>query len=54
MPLLIAPCVVRSLQPDDGTIGITAIDKRPVAGAVKVNSYGLYADATKIRLPNQT
>lgn len=44
MPLLIAPCVVNSLQPDDGTIGITAIDKRPVAGAVKVNSYGLYAD----------
>ena len=44
MPLLIAPCVVSALLPDDGTIGITAIDKRPVAGAVKVNSYGLYAD----------
>ncbi len=44
MPLLIAACVVSALLPDDGTVGITAIDKRPVTGPVKVNRYGLYAD----------
>ena len=44
MPLLIAPCVVRGLRPDAGTVGITAIDKRQVDGTVKVGRYGLYAD----------
>jgi MOSC domain-containing protein YiiM len=37
-------CVVASLHPDPGTVGVTAIDKRPVEGPVKVGPYGLYAD----------
>ncbi|MET4782053.1 MOSC domain-containing protein [Glaciihabitans sp. UYNi722] len=44
MPVLITPCVVSALRTDDGTVGVTAIDKRSVAGAVKVNRYGLHAD----------
>ena len=41
---LIAPCVVLQLHDDAGTVGTTAIDKRPVDGAVKVGKLGLYAD----------
>ncbi|MCU1515064.1 MAG: hypothetical protein JWO10_2154 [Microbacteriaceae bacterium] len=41
---LISPCVVHSLRADAGNIGITAIDKRAVAGSVKVGQFGLYAD----------
>lgn len=41
---LLAVCTVNALRPDAGTIGITAIDKRPAAGAVKLGPYGLYAD----------
>lgn len=44
MPTLVTPCVVHALRPDRGNIGITAIDKRPVAGQVKVGALGLYAD----------
>ncbi|MBN9175936.1 MAG: MOSC domain-containing protein [Microbacterium sp.] len=44
MPRLVAVCAVHALLPDAGTIGITAIDKRPVDGAVKVGPYGVYAD----------
>jgi MOSC domain-containing protein YiiM len=44
MPTLLAACVVSSLRPDAGSIGVTAIDKRPVDGAVKVGRFGLYAD----------
>lgn len=36
-------CVVHALKPDRG-IGVTAIDKRPVDGPVKVSKLGLYAD----------
>lgn len=39
-----AVCVVHQLRPDDGTIGATAIDKRPVFGPVRVRPLGLYAD----------
>lgn len=39
-----AVCAVHQLRPDPGTIGITAIDKRPVEGAVKIGPYGVYAD----------
>lgn len=35
---------VAELVPDAGSVGITAIDKREVAGPVKVRSLGLYAD----------
>ena len=44
MASLIAACVVSNLRPDAGTVGITAIDKRPAIGAVKVGRLGLYAD----------
>lgn len=39
-----AVCIVHALKPDAGAVGITAIDKRPVAGPVKVRKIGLYAD----------
>ncbi|WP_407319510.1 MOSC domain-containing protein [Isoptericola halotolerans] len=41
---LLAVCRVHQLLPDAGTVGITAIDKRPVEGRVKVGPFGLYAD----------
>lgn len=41
---LLSVCVVHALRPDAGTIGVTAIDKRPVSGPVKIGSYGVYAD----------
>jgi MOSC domain-containing protein YiiM len=39
-----AVCRVDRLLPDAGTIGVTAIDKRPVDGPVRVRPLGLYAD----------
>lgn len=39
-----AVCVVTRLHDDPGTVGTTAIDKRPVDGPVKVGTLGLYAD----------
>ena len=44
MAILTAVCIVAELRPDAGTVGVTAIDKRPVAGPVKVGPYGAYAD----------
>ena len=44
MARLLAVCAVRQLRPDAGTIGVTAIDKGPVAGPVRVGPYGVYAD----------
>lgn len=44
MASLVAICVVEALRPDAGTVGTTAIDKRPVDGEVKVGPYGVYAD----------
>lgn len=44
MPLVTAVCRVDRLLRDSGTIGITAIDKRPVDGPVRVRPLGLYAD----------
>lgn len=44
MPRLLAICAVDRLRPDPGTIGVTAIDKRAVAGEVKIGAYGAYAD----------
>ena len=41
---LLAVCVVRALRPDDGSVGVTAIDKGPVDGPVRVGPYGVYAD----------
>lgn len=44
MPELTAICVVRTLHPDVGQVGVTAIDKGSVDGPVKVGPYGAYAD----------
>lgn len=44
MPHLLAVCVVRRLLPDAGPVGVTAIDKGPVDGSVRVGAYGVYAD----------
>lgn len=44
MPRLLAVCVVHQLLPDDGPVGTTAIDKRPVDGAVRVGRLGLRGD----------
>lgn len=44
MASLLAVCAVAQLRRDPGAIGVTAIDKRPVDGAVKVGRYGVYGD----------
>lgn len=44
MSSILAVCVVHSLLPDPGPVGVTAIDKRAVAGPVRVGPYGLRAD----------
>jgi MOSC domain-containing protein YiiM len=44
VPSLLAACIVAELRPDPGYNGVTAIDKRPVAGRVKVQRFGLRAD----------
>ena len=44
MPELVAVCVVHALRSDSGYFGVTAIDKRPKSGAVKVTRYGLRGD----------
>jgi MOSC domain-containing protein YiiM len=44
MPTLLAACVVHALRPDAGSNGVTAIDKRPVQGSVKVGRFGLRSD----------
>ncbi len=41
---LLAVCRVHELHPDAGGAGVTAIDKRPVAGVVKVRQLGLFGD----------
>ncbi|MGQ7296862.1 MOSC domain-containing protein [Quadrisphaera sp. KR29] len=44
MGTLLAVCRVHQLLPDDGTVGVTAIDKRPVQGPVKVLALGAHGD----------
>ncbi|WP_069388004.1 MOSC domain-containing protein [Cellulosimicrobium cellulans] len=41
---VLAVCRVHALLPDDGPVGVTAIDKRPVEGPVRVRRLGLHAD----------
>lgn len=41
---LLAVCAVRQLRPDSGSIGVTAIDKAPVTGPVRIGPYGVYGD----------
>lgn len=49
MPRVVAVCVVHQLHPDDGFLGVTAIDKRAVSGAVRVGQYGLRGDVQASR-----
>lgn len=42
--VLAAVCTVAALRPDEGTAGVTAIDKRPVDGPVRVGRYGVRGD----------
>ena len=49
MGTVVAVCVVHALKPDRG-VGVTAIDKRPVAGPVAVNPIGIYADVQANRV----
>lgn len=49
MPRLLAVCAVRALRPDKGAIGVTAIDKRALDGAVKIGAYGAYSDVQASR-----
>ena len=42
MAELVAACVVRELRPDAGSVGVSAIDKRPVSGPVSVSKLGLH------------
>lgn len=44
MGSVLAVCRVHQLLPDSGSVGATAIDKRPVDGRVKARTLGLYAD----------
>lgn len=41
---VLAACVVRALRDDPGPVGVTAIDKRPVDGPVRVGALGLRGD----------
>lgn len=42
--VLVVVCVVHRVKPDRGVVGRTAIDKRPVAGPVAVETLGLAGD----------
>lgn len=44
MSRVLAVCVVHTLRADPGPVGVTAIDKRAVAGPVRVGRFGLRAD----------
>lgn len=44
VPLLTSICRVHQLKPVSGAPGVTAIDKRPVEGRVKVHRLGLHGD----------
>ncbi len=49
MPRLLAACIVHQLRRDAGSVGVTAIDKRPVGGAVRVGRFGLRGDVQASR-----
>ena len=44
MGSLLALCRVDKLLPDAGSVGVTAIDKKPVAEPLDVKAYGVYGD----------
>ncbi|APX03040.1 MOSC domain-containing protein [Arthrobacter sp. QXT-31] len=47
---VLAVCRVHQLLPDEGSVGVTAIDKRPVDGPVKVHKLGLHGDVQASRI----
>lgn len=48
---VLAVCRVHQLLPDPlGTVGVTAIDKRPIEGPVKVHKLGIHGDVQASRL----
>ncbi|BCW59803.1 MOSC domain-containing protein [Arthrobacter sp. StoSoilB20] len=47
---LLAVCRVHQLLPDTGNVGVTAMDKRPVEGPVKVHKLGLHGDVQANRV----
>jgi len=49
MPLVSAVCRVHALLDDTGSVGVTAIDKRPVDGPVPVRRLGLRGDVQASR-----
>lgn len=44
MPEIIAVCRVAQLLPDAGSVGVTAIDKRPIPKRLRVRPLGLHGD----------
>ncbi|WP_127127176.1 MOSC domain-containing protein [Georgenia sp. SYP-B2076] len=44
MATVLGVCRVADLHPDAGAVGVTAIDKRPVEGPVRVGPFGLRGD----------
>lgn len=49
MPRLLAVCAVHRLRPDAGSVGVTAIDKRPIAGFAHIGAYGVRGDVQASR-----
>jgi len=49
VPRLVAVCVVHALRSDSGSVGVTAIDKRPVEGAARVGPLGIRGDVQASR-----
>lgn len=47
---VLAVCTVHQLLDDPGSVGVTAIDKRPVAGPVRVHKLGLRGDVQASRI----
>lgn len=47
---VLAVCRVHQLLDDPGSVGVTAIDKRPVAGPVRVHKLGLRGDVQASRV----
>lgn len=47
---VLAVCRVRQLLADQGSVGVTAIDKQPVEGPVKVHKLGLHGDVQADRI----
>lgn len=49
MPRLVAVCAVSELRPDGGRHRVTAIDKRPLDGRVRIGRYGVGPDVQSDR-----